>query len=133
MKSKVPTNYFTEDNETGWDGRIYMRSVPGQLDVMELTRPLPCGDGEIPVGYRSNGASSGIFRRLLFLNFPKWKHPIASFRHDFRCERATSSEDRKFADKRYRIDVGKGGTKWEQVKGYLGVRTGALFGIGSDY
>lgn len=126
-------NYFMKDLELEWDGRIYMRSVPGKLDVMELTRPLPCGNGLIPVGYRSNGASSGIFRKVLFLNFPKWKHPVASFKHDFRCERATSAEDRKFADQRYCIDVGKGGTKWEQVKGFVGVRIGAMFGVGSDY
>jgi hypothetical protein len=124
------TDYFIDDIETGWDGRIYMRSVPGRLNVLELTQPLPCGNGLIPVGFRWNGASSGIFQKLIVLNFPKWKHPIATCRHDFRCERATSAADRKFADQRFRIDVGQGGTKWEQIKGYVGVRIGALFGVG---
>lgn len=127
------SNYFTEDVLDGWDGRIYMCSVPGKPDYRELTKPLPCGDGEIPVGYQWNGASSGIFRKVLILNFPKWKHPISSCRHDFRCERATSAEDRKFADERFKVDVGKGGTRWEQIKGFFGVRVGALFGVGSDY
>ncbi|WP_321367627.1 hypothetical protein [uncultured Desulfuromusa sp.] len=127
------TNFFIDDIETGWDGRIYMRSVPGKLDVLELTQPLPCGNGMIPVGFRWNGASSGIFAKVLILNFPKWKHPIATCRHDWRCEKATSKEQRAFADKRFRVDVGKGGTKWEQVKGFSGVRIGAMFGVGSDY
>lgn len=126
-------NYFSDDIEIGWDGRIYMRSVPGKLDVMELTQPLPCGNGLIPAGYQWNGASSGLLRKVIVFNFPKWKHPIATCRHDFRCERATSPDDREFADNRFKIDVGKGGTRWEQVKGFFGVRLGAMFGVGSDY
>lgn len=124
------TNYFSGDIETDWDGRIYMRSVPGKLDVLELTKPLPCGNGLIPVEYQWNGASSGVLRKVLILNFPKWKHPIATCRHDWRCEHAKTAEERKFADQMFRKDVGKGGTKWEQTKGYIGVRIGAMFGIG---
>ena len=126
-------NYYMDDIESGWDGRIYMRSVPGELDVLELTKPLPCGNSMIYPGYRWNGASSGIMRKVVLLNFPKWKHPIATCRHDFRCENAKNAEQRAFADKRFRIDVGKGGTKWEQVKGFIGVRIGAMFGVGSSY
>lgn len=123
-------NYYTTDRVEGWDGRINMRSVPGALDILELTRPLPCGEGEVPVGFQWNGASVGILRKVLFLGFPKWKHPIASCRHDWRCEHAETAAQRKFADQRFYADVGIGGTRWEQIKGYLGVRVGAWLGIG---
>ncbi|MCF6265245.1 MAG: hypothetical protein L3J57_01715 [Desulfuromusa sp.] len=125
------TNFFIDDIETGWDGRIYMRSVPGKLDVLELTRPLPCGNGLVPAGYQWNGASSGILRNLPIVNFPKWKHPIATCRHDWRCAHTKTKKQRKIADQMFRADVGQGGTRWEQIKGYLGVRLGALFGVGS--
>lgn len=126
-------NYFKEEDEAAWDGCIYMKSVKGDLGWRELTKPLLCGDGYIDPPFRWNGASSGIFQYLLIFNFPKWKHPIASCRHDFRCSIAKNKEERKLADELFRKDVGIGGTKWEQVKGYAGVRIGAFFGIGVNY
>ncbi|MCD6526138.1 MAG: hypothetical protein J7K75_03995 [Desulfuromonas sp.] len=121
------SNWFMCNKLEGWDGRIYMRSVPGQLDVLELTQPLPCGDGKIEAGYRWNGASVGPLRKVPMLGFPKWKHPIATCRHDWRCEQAKTEEERLFADQEFMVDVGRGGTAWEQMKGYFGVRLGAFF------
>jgi hypothetical protein len=115
----------------GWDGRIYLRSVIENLDWMELTEPLPCGNGLILPGFVYNGASSGIFAKLPILHFPKWKHRIATARHDWRCALAKTRAERLFADQRFKIDTGVGGTRWEQQKGYIGVRIGALFGVGS--
>ena len=117
--------YFKPDNTEGWDGHIYMTNVrDGEkdvLDYLQLTRPLPCGEGLIPAGYRWNGASVGPLRRY----FPKWKHPIATCRHDWRCDLAKTAEQREFGDAQFKIDVGHGGTKWEQIKGYYGVRLGS--------
>lgn len=129
-------NLFVDDIlPVDWDHKIYMESVVGRLDFMELSKPLPCGDGFISPGYRSDGATVGPARRLFFFGFPKWKHPIATFRHDARCEIAeeykrkgdmrTYHRLRLFADQRFKIDVGVGGTWWEQQKGYAGVRLGA--------
>jgi len=129
----MAVDYFTEDNETGWDGRIYMRSIPDKLDVLELTAPLPCGDGFVPEGFRWDGSSAGPLRKLTLFGFPKWRHPIASCRHDWRCLHAASAAQRKFADKQFKKDVANGGTKWETCKGYIGVRIGAFFGVGSDF
>ena len=111
----------------GWDRHIQMQNVieddgiTVRTDWMELTATLPCGDELIPIGFRWNGASVGPLRRF----FPKWKHPIATCRHDARCAAALTVEERKFADREFFRDVGKGGTKWEQLKGYSAVRLGA--------
>ena len=125
-------DYFVEDQlPEDWDDRIYLRSCPEDLDWMEVIKPVPCGTGFIPVGFKYNGASSGIFAKLIVLNFPKWKHRIATCRHDWRCALADTKEKRKFADMMFKRDVAQGGTKWEQIKGYYGVRVGAFFGVGS--
>lgn len=119
--------YFTEDILTGWDGRIKMQSIPGRTNWMELLEPLPCGSGTIPKGYKWNGASNGIFEYGVVLHFPKWKHPIATCRHDWRCEHAKTPEQRKFADKAFEKDISIGGTWWERKKGYYGVRAHAIY------
>lgn len=130
-------NYFTEDViPDWWDGRVYERTIPGKPDWHELLKRLPCGDGYVEVGHESDGATVMFMRSIPFLGFPKHKHPIATRRHDKRCEQAAKYKKtnkplyrklRKIADKMFRVDVGKGGTKWEQVKGYAGVRIGAFF------
>lgn len=129
-------NYFVNDViPVDWDGSEYSKSLPGKTDWRELTKPLPCGDGEIPAGYQWNGASVGPLRSFLFFGFPKWKHPIATCRHDIRCEEAAKHKKtnkklykklRKFGDKQFKKDVSKGGTWWEKQKGYVGVRIGSL-------
>lgn len=127
-------NYFVKEPKEvleAWDGHIYMRNVKDETDMMELTQPLPCGEGEIPTGFRWNGASGGVLRSVPILGFPKWKHPIASCKHDFRCWKAGLSKKlRELADTLFKSDVGVRGTKWEQFKGFLGVRIGAFFGVG---
>jgi len=120
-------NYFVLDIEQPtWDGRIHCSSlapVNGEykLDWMQLDQPLPCGDGWIPVDFLWNGASVGILRRV----YPKWKHPIATARHDARCAAATTMEERLFADQQFKIGILKGGTWWEAQKGYRAVRLDA--------
>lgn len=113
--------------EKNYYNHIYMKDVKDHTDMMELTEPLPCGEGEVPVGFRWNGSSSGPLRNFPIIGFPKWKHPIASCKHDYRCSMATNKEERKIADQLFYKDVEKKGTKWEQIKGYLGVRFGAIF------
>lgn len=125
-------DYFVEDVlPDDWDEKIYLRSIPEDLDWMEVIKPLPCGNGYIPVGFKYNGASSGIFAKVIILNFPKWKHRIATCRHDWRCELADTKEKRKIADEMFKKDILVGGTKWEAIKGYIGVRIGAAFKYGS--
>jgi hypothetical protein len=123
---------------------ITMQNVPAlNDDWRELYLPLACpmwpgydgrdkhmfGTGTtwvILAGFRWNGHSSGILSPL----WPKWNHPIASCRHDARCEAAKTPEQRKWADIQFRLDVGT--TSWGVTKwiGYAGVRVGALLGIG---
>lgn len=111
---------------------IYMRTVPGKPHHRKLTAPLKYvkfgGDvGLIPAGFEWDGSSvPWVFQRI----FPKWRHPIASCRHDWRCRKAQTPEERLFADKEFERDVGR--TSWWITKklGYIGVRIGAYLGIG---
>lgn len=113
---------------------IYMRTVPGNPKVHALTQSLSCKmwDGtvhQIPQGFIWNGSSSGIFAPI----FPRWNHPIASCRHDYRCSKARNAKERAWSDAEFRDDVGT--TSWWITKqvGYIGVRLGALMGVGSNF
>ena len=99
-----------------------------------LTKSRSCvmPDGHtdiIPVGYEWDGSSTGFLRGI----FPRWRHPIASVKHDWRCSHATNKSERKFADEQFEKDVGK--TSWWITKkfGYAGVRLGAFLGIGNNF
>jgi len=116
---------------------LYMRTVPEKGDGWRATtQPLPCkmwdgwhGDEYVPHGFKWNGNSSGLLAPI----FPTWNHPIASCRHDFRCEKAKNAAHRKWADEQFEKDVGT--TSWWLTKkiGYLGVRAGAMLGIGNKF
>jgi hypothetical protein len=86
--------------------------------------------GEVPQDFKWDGNSVPLIFQGLY---PKHNHPIASCRHDWRCKHAKNAEERKFADKQFEIDTGK--TSWGITKkvGYMGVRIGAFFGVGSTY
>ena len=112
-----------------------MRNVPGRGDLRALTAPLYCqnqdgSNGYVPFGFVWDGSSTPIGLRWLF---PKHNHPIASCRHDWRCKCAKNKADRLWADKEFEKDVGR--TSWWITKkvGYLGVRTGAFFGVGNNF
>lgn len=113
-----------------------MRTIPGQPDQMALDAPLPCpmwpgyqGAEEVPTDYIWNGNSSGLLAPI----FPKWNHPLASCGHDWRCEQARTPEQRAWADRQFEVDVGTTGWWITKKVGYLGVRLGALLGIGCNY
>ena len=113
---------------------IYMRNVPGEPTLRALTAPLYCrnmdgSDGCIFFDFQWNGASSGIFKWF----FPRHDHPIATCRHDYRCSKAKNKEERKWADKEFKKDVGTTAGWWTKTKGYAGVRIGAFFGIGNSF
>ena len=121
----MEVDFFTESPQ----GCVVWMKSTEQVNIFELTKPLRCGTGFIPVGFRWNGASVNPLIRGLF---PRWKHPIASCRHDFRCGLAQRHKAlRKRADVLFKQDTGVKGNKFEQVIGYWGVRCGAFFGIGS--
>lgn len=130
-------NYFTADRIPDyWDKKLHCCTIPDKLDWLELEQPFPCGDGFIEPGFKWNGASVGLLRKIPFLGFPKWKHPMATLRHDYRCgfcnkikksDPALYKKLRKIADEMFYADVGIGGTWWEQRKGYIGVRIGSWF------
>lgn len=109
-----------------------MRTVPDKPLHRALTRPLEYlrydgTMGQIPVDFKSDGSSTPwLFQGL----FPRHQHPIAFFRHDWRCREALCPKERLFADQQFEIDVGQ--TSWWITKklGYLGVRVGAHLGIG---
>ena len=116
------------------DDILYMRTVLERPENRVLTRDHFCpgmggGQDVIPAGFEWDGSSSGLFAPV----FPKWKHPIASCRHDFRCRKAKDAAERKWADEQFEKDVGE--TSWWITKklGYAGVRVGALLGIGVRY
>ena len=114
---------------------IHMRNVPGTDNHRALDVPLPLLNmdgtwGEVPQDFKWDGNSVPLIFQGLY---PKHNHPIASCRHDWRCKHAKNAEERKFADKQFEIDTGK--TSWWITKkvGYMGVRIGAFFGVGSTY
>jgi hypothetical protein len=126
----IAINPFTENVLGDWDGHIYMRTVKNKPKNRALTQPLPCGDGFVPINFEWDGSSvPWFFQRV----FPRHNHPIASCRHDFRCRLAKNDEERKFADKEFKKDVGRTSWKITANIGYIGVRIGAFFGIGSDF
>jgi len=114
---------------------IYMRNVPGYPDYRALTSPLYCknmdgSDGFVPIDFVWNGNSTPFGLRWIV---PKQDHPIASCRHDYRCENAKSKEERKFADDEYKKDIRTTATWLETQLGYAGVRIGSFLGIGNNF
>ena len=114
---------------------IYMTNVPGTDNDRALFKPLPLlmmdgTESEVPAGFVWDGASVPMLFQGIF---PRHNHPIASCRHDYRCKQAQNDSERKFADEQFEKDVGT--TSWWITKkvGYIGVRIGAFFGIGSSY
>jgi hypothetical protein len=87
------------------------------------------GEEEIPEEFHWNGASSGILSPL----FPRWNHPISTCRHDFRCEKAKNAEERAWTDEEFEKDLGTTSFWITKKIGYIGVRAGALLGIGRNY
>ena len=114
---------------------IYMRNEDGAPKLRILTKPLLCKmwDGAtdvIPFDFKWDGSSVPfIFQGF----FPRHRHPVASCKHDFRCGKAENKEQRKFADEQFQIDVGKTSWKVTSKLGYIGVRIGAFFGVGSNF
>jgi len=114
---------------------VYMHTVFERPLARVLDKPLSCvlfggSPGFVPVGFESDGSSvPEIFRGI----FPRHRHPIAFFRHDYRCRIAKSKFERLWADKQFEKDVGT--TSWWLTKkiGYIGVRIGAFFGAGVYY
>jgi len=111
------------------------RTVQGKPLWRALTkaRRLLTPDGSIdtiPVDDEWDGSSVPWF---LQGTFPRWRHPIASREHDWRCRFAKNREERKFADEMFEVRVGV--TSWWITKkvGWLGVRLGAFLGIGVQY
>ena len=114
---------------------IYMRSVPGKPKKRALTQPLQClmpdgGIDMIPVEFEWDGSSGPVMLQGIF---PRWRHPISSCKHDYRCSKAKNRADRKFADKEFHKDVQK--TSWwiTAAMGYAGVRIGSYLGIGNNF
>lgn len=128
---------------------IYMRNAPGKTDTNVLFWPLPIKlmDGTpstVPIGFEWDGSSvPSVFRNV----FPKWRHPIASCRHDRRCSMATNAKERLFADIEFMKDVARvyddsktfngfishARARVESLIGFAGVRVGAALGVGVHY
>ena len=120
----------SKDKLTWWDGTEHSNSYH-KRDWRQLDKPLPCGETVIEHAFVWNGASVGPLR----FAFPKWKHPIATCRHDKRCAIAGRFKKthpelyhklRKFADQQFKKDVTVRGNWWEVNAGYAAVRLGAV-------
>lgn len=116
---------------------LYYRTIPSMGDKWRATtETLPCkmwdgweGPEFVPVGFYWDGHSSGLMAPI----FPQWNHPIASCRHDWRCQHAKNAEQRKWADEQFEKDVAT--TSWwiTAKLGYAGVRAGEMIGVGVRY
>jgi hypothetical protein len=129
LTKKQIDDLFYDDSNIKWNHILQMETIPGKTDYRKAINQIPVGKTNSPDNFIWNGASVGPLRSL----FPKWKHPIATLRHDLRCEYARNKEERKFADAQFKKDVGRTGNWYERNIGYIGVRLGAIFGIGSNY
>ena len=117
------------------DDTLYMRTVLERPLNRVQTQPHYCpgmnGTQDIvPSDFEWDGSSVPIIFQGVF---PRHRHPIASCRHDWRCRNARNASERKWADEQFEKDVGE--TSWWITKklGYLGVRVGAMLGIGVHY
>ena len=117
------------------DDIVYMRTILERPLNRVLTQPHYCPgmNGEqdiIPSDFEWDGSSVPY---LLQFVIQRHRHPVASCRHDYRCRKAKNAAERKWADSQYEKDVGS--TSWWITKklGYLGVRVGAIFGVGVRY
>lgn len=86
----------------------------------------------VPKGFEWDGASSPSIASWII---PKaYGTLIASCLHDYLCGLATCDEDRELADERFKYEIDmRGMSKTRSWFGYLGVRVGAFFGVGSNY
>lgn len=117
------------------DDTLYMRTVLERPLNRVLTQPHYClgydgGQDIIPSDFEWDGSSvPWVFQWII----QRHRHPIASCRHDWRCKKAKSAAERKWADEQYKLDVGSTSWKATAVAGYVGVRIGAAFGVGVNY
>jgi len=108
---------------------VYMHTDPEDWRVRILDKPIPSknfdgSDGEVPVGFRSDGSSVPWFAQGII---PRHAHPIAYFRHDYRCRNAKSWQERLWADREYGKDVGRT-SPWIVSKiGYAGTAIGSIW------
>jgi hypothetical protein len=135
-----------------------MWTVEGKPLHRKLGQSLEClmPDGSfdlIPIDFEWDGSSASVppyegrsklkkfFRAFIAapINFvargifPRFRHPVASCKHDYRCSKAKNKEERRFADCMFEEDVGKTSFWITKKVGYVGVRTGAVLGIGNHY
>ena len=84
----------------------------------------------IPVGFHSDGASTPRFLWAIIPPFKRVKK--AAFIHDYLCKRCRNMSDRRISDEIFK-DILRDVSKINPVRywlGYLGVRLGAMFGVG---
>ena len=126
------------------DRTIVLETVPGEPKKRKLFIPFPCEmmDGSfdiIPYGYVTDGSSTPVIFRWLI---PRHDHPINSTEHDYRSGKARNAKERAWADNQYRVGIKntkapsrlkRTWLKTQSVAGYIGVRIGAFFGVGSNY
>ena len=87
----------------------------------------------IPSGFEFDGASTP---RIFWSILPPFKDTkVAACIHDYLCEQAKSSDDRKFADELFYYILKHQGriSGLRAWIGFVGVRIGAAFGIGVRY
>lgn len=139
-------NYFMPEPPellAQWDGEIKMAAVKGCLSHKQLLEPIPCGNSWIPLPFKWDGSSNPRFLSPLI---PKWRHPVFSAKHDFRCKIIRqlrrdgmswreAMKLRKIADKLGREDIMIGQKsklvgETEAFIAYIGVRLGAYIGAG---
>jgi hypothetical protein len=114
------------------DEWIYLRQGTDN-EVIELIEPFHSFGLTVPAGYTPNGASSPRFAWWIIPRL--YKMIKASTRHDYACETARCWWDRLVADivfflMAYYVERL---ALWRCIAGLIGVRIGALLGIGKNY
>lgn len=110
---------------------LYTKTV-SDPDKEELTRDFTAHGITVPKGFIFDGASAP---RVFWGIIPPFKRTKkAACIHDWLCANAKNKEDRKKADKLFKVMCEEGGiNKARSTLGYLGVRIGAFLGIGVHY
>lgn len=128
-------NFTHQGVEYFVDNEIHCAQIVGEPDYLILTQDFHCLGDIIRAGFRWNGASSPSIPIFRFIAPKFYKNIVASCWHDFRCGEAASKQERKVADEGYYL-LKKYAECDNSVKcqlSYVGVRVGAIFGVGNNF
>ena len=127
------TVFYHRDEKHIIDTEIHVKQLTPEC--LELTQDFHFDDIVVPKGFIYNGASSPNTPLARWIAPKFYKNIKASCVHDWLCTLATNKEERRKADKIYYLlkKYVERDSSFAVTGSFLGVRIGALLGIGSSF